>query len=238
MARLRSSREATLSTSNGTSWWPHLRAAFISFHLLAILLDASPDPSVGMNRSAWKDPTVRREFDSWAKMLGVEEPVFEDFLWNTAVKTVAVRKVVMTPFTPYLRFTGTQQAWQMFVAPHRYPTRLQLQVHPNGESLKEEVWQTVFEERSSTFTWHEERFGSERLRASIFRWGWPNYQEAWHRACKIFASELLAEHPEADMARCRFRKVESPSPEAIRENKVDPGKWVYSISVKREEVQP
>ena len=227
----------TLSTSSATSRWPHIRAALITFHLLAILLDASPDPGVGMNRAAWKDPTVQREFTRWAGILHTDEPALESFLWEAAGAVVRVRRVVMTPFLPYLRAAGTEQAWQMFVAPHRFPTSLQLQVHQTGTSGDEVNWHTLFEERSSTATWRAERFGSERLRASIFRWGWPNYQDAWHRACRVFAAEMLAEHPEADLARCRFRKVASPSPDDFENGTVDPGKWVYSMSLRRTELE-
>lgn len=205
----------------------------MAYHLVAILIDASPDPSAGMNRTAWKDPTVQREFTRWASILHTDEPTLEDFLWDAAKNLVSVRRVVLVPFRPYLHFVGADQAWQMFVAPHRYPTRLQLQVH-SGTGNDEANWTTVFEERSETATWRAERFGSERLRASVFRWGWPNYQEAWHRACRVFAKELLAEHPESDQVRCRFRKTESPSPEDAISNK-DPGKWVYSMSIRREE---
>jgi len=141
----------------------------------------------------------------------------------------------MAPFRPWLRYTGTEQAWQMFVAPHRHPTRMQLQVHKPG--TEEEGWETVFEERSETYTWRAERFSSERLRASIFRWGWPNYQTAWKQACKVFADELFVERADIDQVRCRMFRRSSPSPEQVRSGSPDPGKWTY-VLVHQRDPQP
>ena len=53
----------------------HLRAAFVAFHVVAILTLALPSAGAGMGRSAWKDPTVQAEFRAWAdrfRFLGVE----------------------------------------------------------------------------------------------------------------------------------------------------------------------
>lgn len=209
-------------------WWPQLRAALVAFHLLAITLDASPSPAAGMSRAAWKEPTVQQEFKTWSSFLGMDPLAFEKMLWELATTTMSVRKAVMKPFAPWLSATGTDQAWQMFVAPHRYPTRMQLQIHRGQE------WETVYEERSPIYTWHSERFNSERLRASIFRWGWPNYQDAWKKACKVFAKELFAEHAEADTVRCRMFKQRSPSPSEVRSGTMDAGKWVFVLTEHRE----
>jgi hypothetical protein len=223
----------TSSSAEPRRIWPQLRALFVAFHLLAITLDASPSPAAGMNRAAWKEPTVQQEFKTWSSVLGMEQAEFETFLWDLAQGFMGLRKTVMTPFSPYLHATGSDQAWQMFVAPHRYPTRMQLQV--NGDPTSADGFRTVFEERSSEYTWRAERFNSERLRASIFRWGWPNYQDAWKRACKVFARELLAENPESTAVRCRMFKLRSPSPEEVEKGTADPGKWVFVLIEKRPE---
>lgn len=226
--------QSTSDTSKG--WWPHVRAAFVAFHLLAITLDASPSPGAGMSRAAWKDPTVQAEFGRWAGILGMDSATLEAQLWDTATTFTETRRTVMTPFWPYLEATGTSQAWQMFVAPHRFPTRMQLQVHRSGHDHDD--YQTIFEERSDVFTWRQARFNSERLRAAIFRWGWPNYQKAWQAACKVFARELMAEDAEIDVLRCRMFKQRSPSPEEFIQNTADPGDWVFVQIVKSTELNP
>ncbi len=225
--------------------WPHLRAAFVAFHLLAISLDASPSPGAGMNRSAWSDPTVQGEFTRWARFLGTDRKTLEDALWAFAQQFVKARGAVMTPFNPWLEHTGTSQSWQMFVAPHRFPTRMQLQILPAANPadpaadlrIRDADWQTVYEERSPDDTWQAARFDTERLRASIFRWGWPNYQSAWKNACRVFARDLVREARDAGSpapvaVRCRMFKQESPSPEAIRDDKIPAGKWVFVQVVK------
>jgi hypothetical protein len=200
----------------------------VVFHVLVISLDASPTPSAGMNRAAWKEPTVQGEFKKWAGFLGVEQQELEDKLWSFATEFVGIRRSIMSPLYPYLEATGTSQSWQMFVAPHRFPTKMELQIKLENEYL------SVFEEHSETATWNKEAFGTERLRASIFRWGWVNYQESWKRACWQFAGMLLEENPEASSVRCRMQKKESPSPEALDENKVDVGKYVFVVEYSRE----
>lgn len=218
--------------------WPHLRAAVVAFHLLAVTLDALPSPASGMSRSAWKDPTVQGEFRRWAGFLGVDQKELESRLWDFAQGFVQTRQTVMAPFNPWLQATGTWQAWQMFVAPHRFPTRMQLQILPadapgaDRASPPDAAWQTVFEERSPDHDWQAARFDTERLRASIFRWGWPNYQNAWKAACKQFTAELAAEHtdPPIRAVRCRMFKQESPSPEQIRSGTIPEGRWVFSLT--------
>lgn len=207
--------------------WRQLRAVLVTFHILAITLDASPSPAAGLKRAAWADPTVQQEFQAWADRLGVESQTLQDWAWDIANRFADGRQVVMTPFRPWIDATHTTQAWQMFVAPHRFPTRLQIQVQVG------ETWETVFEERSTTATWRAEAFGTERLRASIFRWGWASYADAWKRACGVFATELFTERPDISAVRCRLHKVRTPSPEDVRDGKLDAGTWVFPRQVER-----
>jgi hypothetical protein len=116
----------------------------------------------------------------------------------------------------------------MFVAPHLYPTRFEIAVKRGSAD-----WETVFEERSETATWNAARFGTERLRASIFRWGWGAYAQAYHTACEALAHELFDEDPSAVKVRCRFWKARSPSAAEVRAGVQPVGKYVYPWEVTR-----
>lgn len=212
-----------------------LRAAFVAFHIVAISLDAAPSPAAGMNRSAWREATVQRELRAWADRLHQDPEGFEERLWTLAKGFVEVRRVAMTPFRPYLELVGARQSWQMFVAPHRWPTRLQIQVArgPVAPSSGEEGWETLFEERSETHAWRAELFGRERVRASVFRWGWPNYAEPYRNGCQALAELAFADDPAIQAVRCRFSRVKSPSPDQVRAGDKLRRTWLYLRVVER-----
>ena len=118
----------TETTLLSDSRWDQVRAVFITIHLVAITLMALPNPSAGLQRSAWRDPTVQQEFAIWRARLGqvgleMEAQEFEAQLWEFASQFRDVRQALLAPFDPYYRH-GTWQSWRMFVAPHRYPARL------------------------------------------------------------------------------------------------------------------
>lgn len=211
----------------------HLIAGFVLWHASAMLASGFPSPGAGLNRSYWSDPTVQAEFATWADMLGMESEELQDDIYALAGKVQAGVDLARAPFTPWLELTHTRQSWKMFVAPHRFPTRFQLSVASGrGE------WTVVYEERSETATWRRERFGNERVRASVFAWGWPAARTKWKSACLGFARDLFVERPDVDRVRCRFAKVTSPSPEQVRADAPVAEKWVLPIEVRRERAAP
>jgi len=200
----------------------------VLFHLAAIFVAGMPSTDAAMKPSAWKDPTVQAEITAWADRLGTSAPVLEAQLYEVAKGWARGRRVLETPFAPYLALTATDQTWQMFVAPHVYPTRFEIAVERgDGE------WETVFQERSPTATWNEALFGTERLRASIFRWGWGAYASAYHKGCRALAARLFAEDAAVVGVRCRFWKARSPSPAEARGGEEPEGKYVYPHEVRR-----
>jgi hypothetical protein len=110
----------------------HLLAAFVLWHAMAMLASALPSPGSGLNRSYWSDPTVQAEFGTWAGMLGVESDDLQDDVYALAVQVQAGVEGVRFPFNRWLSVTNTTQSWKMFVAPHRFPTRLQLRAARAG----------------------------------------------------------------------------------------------------------
>jgi hypothetical protein len=207
--------------------WRHVRAGLILAHVLAVVLSSLPSPSGGLNRKNWQDPTVQAELRAWADRFGMEPAAFEDRIYEVGVRWQGALDAVQAPVSVYEDWTKQGQSWKMFVAPHRFPARMQLQVMETGE------WRTVFQERSTEFTWKAGIFGLERMRASIFRWSWPAYQRYWKKACESLAPRLLADFPEATAVRCRFVKARSPSPEEARSGAPAEETAVYPYVVKR-----
>lgn len=207
----------------------HIIAVFVLWHGSAMLASALPSPGAGLNRSYWSDPTVQAEFGTWARMLGVESQALQDDIFVVAQRVQSAVEGVRAPFKPWLDLTRTRQSWKMFVAPHRFPTRLQLRVASAGGE-----WRVVYEEDRPEAQWMARRFGNERVRASVFAWGWPAARTKWKSACTGFARALFDELPDAARVQCRFAKITSPSAAEVLAGQAPAEKWVMPLEVSRE----
>lgn len=212
-----------------TTVWKHARAALVLAHVLTMVLAALPAPVNGMNRAMWKNPTARLEFEAWARGLRMKPDEFEELIWKLANLWMSIREVYLTPVTPWIRITGTEQPWRMFVGPDRYPPRFQVQARK-----KDGEFATLYEERSAEHRWHEDYFDQERARSYLYRYAWPDYSGWGEASCRYFANQVFAEQADAVEVRCRAHKRKSPSPDDVR-NKVpqDPGEWVHVYVIAR-----
>ena len=212
------------------SAWPHARAALITAHLIAIGVCAFPAPVGGMNRSSWRDPTVRAELDAWRgrlDMVGVHRTAkqFEDELWGAMTSFMAVRGAVVGPFDRYYELTGTWQSWRMFVAPQRYPARLTVDLYEDG------AWRPLFEERSDTATWNRAVFDHDRLRAAIFRYSWPKFGREWRVFADWMGQRAAADHPRAEKLRARFFRYRTLSPAEAAAGADFEGKFEHEVEI-------
>ena len=196
---------------------------YVAFHVLAVVIAAVPGTGKMLDRRAWEEPTVQAEFEAWSDRLDVDSATLQAFAFDAATRVLAVRAVALTPFEPYLRFTGQWQNWVMFVAPHRYPTRLQLRVADGAGD-----WRVLYEEGNPQARWRAAAFATERMRSSVFRWGWPSYEKAWATACRGLARAAKADDPSITKMQCRFWKRRSPSPEEVRSGTAPEGAWVLT----------
>lgn len=214
--------------------WAHLRAVLIATHLVAITLMALPNPGSGLQRSAWKDATVQQEFGVWRGRLAalgweLEPAEFEQFLWSNAMAFHKGRKAVIAPFDWYYRYCGTWQSWRMFVAPHRYPARLEIAID-RGDG----TWDAIYQARSPTLNWNREQLDHERLRAAVFRYGWPAYKRTWTQFAIWNAGKIFEDYPEAQAVRLRFFKYRSPSPAEVRAGDEIDGTYIHPRIIRRE----
>lgn len=194
---------------------PHLLGVFVLYHLLGITLMSIPAAGGGMNRTLWKDPTVQGEFEVWTERFNgwgwditVEE--LEDELWDFAVAYMDARRSVLKPFDPYYTYTGSTQTWRMFIAPHRYPARLEIDVQEGG------AWRTVYKARDAELDWLGTQLDHDRMRAAIFRFPWPPYRGAYGAFVSWVAPQAARDFPDADRVRVRFFKYRTQTPEEVR----------------------
>lgn len=211
-------------------WWPHVRAALVAAHVLAVGVAALPAPEGGMNRAAWADPTVQAELDAWAgrlRSLGlpVERAALEDHLWVVGRTWTQARAALLRPLRPYYRGAGTNQSWRMFVAPHRFPARLVLSVREDG------AWRDVYVERDPQRRWMGRQLDHDRFRSAIFRYSWPGYGRAWAELGQWLALRAARDFPRASHLRLRFARQRSPSPAEVRAGVEPPVRFLRAQEV-------
>lgn len=203
--------------------WPHIRALLILCHVVAVVAMAIPSPAGGMNRKAWADPTVQGEFSAWAdRFTALGYPTttaaLEERLWQIATAYMARRNSLLEPLSPYYRYCGTDQSWRMFVAPHRNPARLHVEVRIDG------AWQVIYVARSREHDWMADDLNNERFRAALFRYAWSHYKGTYHQFGDWLARHAATDFPEADRLVTWWERFRTLPPEQIRAGKRQEGK--------------
>ncbi len=206
-----------------SSLWPHLRALLITAHILAVIAAAIPAPAGGMRRSAWKDPTVQGELQAWADRLGVEEKTLEDGLWEVAGEYMKTRQKILAPLRPYYRYLGTDQPWRMFVAPHRRPAKLHIDIERDGQ------WSPIYIARDPQHAWRGDLLDSARFRAALFRYSWKHYRSSFRQFASWIASAAAADFPSASRVRLRWYRYKTPSPAQVREDNIPTGAFEHAL---------
>lgn len=217
-------------------YWPQIRAILITFHLVAVILKAIPAPEGAMNRADWKNATVQAEFKDFTQKLNavgidITQKELETELWGISKKYMSARKGVLKPFKKYYRFAGADQNWRLFVAPHMYPSKL------NIEILVDEEWQTVYQPFNSEMRWQAHLIENSRFRPSIFRYSWPRYKRHYHAFGEYLGKQAADDFPEAIRLRTRWWTARSPSPEQVLNNTQPEGKWKYALIFDLDEIR-
>jgi len=204
------SDDAAAPRGSGPPWGAWGRAAFIALHLFLVTYMAMPSAGSGLTRSAWADPTVQNEFASWTTRLNglgvaITQEELEERLWTLASGYEDVRLAILDPFEPYFIHCGTWQSWRMFVAPHRYPGRLEIDVD-RGDG-----WEPLYVARSDEHDWHRAQLDHDRSRATIFRYSWKHYRSHRGHFTDWVARQVMAEDPDAQRVRVGWLRYRTPS---------------------------
>lgn len=211
--------------------WRHVVAAYVLFHIASILVGSVPAPSDAMSRAAWKDPTVQDEFAAWAELLSrlglaVEPAQLQQVASRLFVGWMRFMGAAMIPFRGYSELTGTIQAWSMFVAPHRYPSRLHVDISEAGGD-----WRPIYVARSREWVWRKGLLDHMRFRSAIFRYAWPQYFGYFRQFATWLAAEAARDFPAATHIRVRMYKCRSCSPKEIREGNPPTGEFTPDVTL-------
>jgi hypothetical protein len=195
--------------------WPHLRAALLSVHCLAVVLAAIPSMS-GTHPIAISDPQFASEVHPWAKLFGVSDEAFAGDAERLRTKWIEVHDRLTRPFDYYLALLGAQQPWGMFSSPNRSPSRFVLDVgEPRDATASEAVLQDHWRFLSGLppGAWRASFFESERTRSVLNK---ITRNELWSLAdefCLYVAREAFQDGRTGEPARCTFvSQPASPPP--------------------------
>jgi hypothetical protein len=212
-------------------WFAHLRGLLVALHLIAITLMALPAVGEGMYRSAWKDPTVQEEFADWTARFNrwgihISEDQFEDGLWDVASAYESARGEAMKPFDLYYDWCGTSQSWRMFAGPHRYPSRLEIDIDEGG------AWRPIYIKSDPQHVWLSGKLDHYRMRPFLYRLSWYRYDVGssdFDELARWVASRAAHDFPDAGRARVRFFKFHTPSPGEVKSGQPVTGEFVPDV---------
>ena len=202
-----------------------VRGVLLALHVIALCLMAFPAPRGAQRRSAWKDPTSQAEFHAFADALrkvglDLSDAEFEETLWRLSKGYTKIRNLILTPIRPYTDFTGSRQGWRMFVAPHRYPARLEIEIRERGK------WRPIYVGRSEEYTWRRELFDHHRMRKAIFLYAWPHHKRRYRQFVRWVRKEVAKDFPYATRVRVRYFKYRTQSPQEVKEGLPLDGKYI------------
>lgn|GEM_PF-622376 len=205
--------------------------ALLVGHMLAVTAMALPSPpTVAKYRSEWSKPTVRGEVEGWAERLtrwGFETSPdeLEQTLRRGATRAIDGRAAMLEPVLPYLKRVGARQGWHMFLAPNRYPSKLQILVREKG------TWTLVYEARHPTLDWASRPLDHERFRSPLYRYGWGGRTSSWEGLGDWIARRAAVDFPAATHVQARFKRYRTRSPSEVKAGAGDPGKRRRKLTI-------
>ncbi|MEM0896944.1 MAG: hypothetical protein AAGJ79_08650 [Verrucomicrobiota bacterium] len=181
-------------------WWPHLRAALILFHVIAITAGSIPVlvDERAMTKDAWQDPVAQEEFEKWAERLGGDWTAQEVELiaWSLANGLLDFQSAAKAPFEPYYDYLGTRQRWRMFPAAVKNPKRFRIDIQTDGK------WETVYLMGSKEKSWLADYFDRDRFRSLLNLMAWESIDRTGFRMWVM--AQAADQFPHADYIKVGF----------------------------------
>lgn len=212
-----------------------MRASLIAAHIIAVVGLAIPDAGgVALSRSAWQNPTVQAELKAWAERLtalGLETDTatLEHEVFSVATSWTEGLKWLRAPLRPYAELVGVRQTWRMFVAPHRHPAALHVDLEQDGR------WRAIQIARSSEHDWRGHQLDHVRVRSMLFRYGWKRYRRHYRALAEWIADRAAEDFPAASRVRVRMYGFRTPTPQEVQADTIPEGRFRQSILLSLED---
>jgi len=113
----------------------------------------------------------------------------------------------------------------MFVAPHRHPTRIWLEVRDEGGN-----WRTVYLRGQAGHRWRSRQLDHIRFRSALFSYFWSKHPRAFEQLLRWLADRAAEDFPDAVEFRVRLETFRSPSPAEVRNNERPTSRFTFTRS--------
>ena len=217
--------------SVGQGWpqraWPHLRAALILTHVVAVVALALPHPGQVTNRSQWTSSRGRMELASWTSTLNrvgyeISESELEDRAWAWATGYAEWHRRWLAPFDAYNRYFHVRQEWSMFTHPKKRVGRIWIEIERDGAFVP------VFISKSPQHTWLEDVLTHNRMRKLFNRVTSHRYKAGLLEFALWIAPRIARDFPRAPRARVRIENYLTPSAEEVQRGFTPSGTFTRS----------
>jgi hypothetical protein len=217
---------------------PHLWAAFILGHCIAIVMLALPGDAV-VGRARWASTNTKSDFAGWSRTLGklgVKMPPDElgKRVYGVAEGYVDVRRSIIAPFTLYREATGTKQGWAMFSSPQRHP----VEVHVDG--FEGGTWRPLyrtresFDQGSTNSQWMSTQMDHARLRKLVGRFAREYRENVFNELARYLGNRAFADFAGVERVRVRLYRWDSLPADRIRAGEKPTGKYTQVREWRRE----
>lgn len=192
-------------------WRAPLLAAFVAFHVLAMLMLALPSNSRLGDPAVWQSRENQLQFARWAQFaskLGIarDGAELEQLLWRLTQGYLSVRGVVVAPFELYEEFSGVRQGWRMFSNPQSHPAYVHVELR-RGASFE-----PIYVSRSSQYDWRARQLDHHRVRKLFGRIARSTEQELWEQFGSWAAQRAARDFPDALELRIWQERRATPDP--------------------------
>ena len=193
----------------GRSWTVWMRAVVITFALAVHCMIAAPSPHA-VDKTDLRRPEGREEIDRWRSLLATlglkytrAELSDEVVYWTSAINRVHRR--LRSPFRPWLRTTGTGQAWALFASPDTHPHRLEVFVHVEGE------WVPIFKRNQPGYDFLDSTFRYRRVRG-VYDGSTHKQRIPYWNFTRWVARKALVAYPDADQVKIHMVRTHTTLP--------------------------
>lgn len=189
--------------------WPHVRAVAVLALCVVAVIAALPMPGPSAKK-LMKDEAGQQELRQWVEILGnlgwqTDEDTLADQVMVLATTSRSARNVVVDPFKPFFRITGTWQGWGLFAYPDTHPHSFRVEVGP-----EKGAYTVVYDSRDPQTRWMGPALHFRRVRA-LYNPGRkpPGTYKSFSR---WLSEQAFEDFPEADRMRVSFQRQRTPLP--------------------------
>jgi len=189
--------------------WPQLRAAFVLFHVLTVVVLSLPRPGELDKPSAWQKPRVQRNFATGTRLLRglglpLEDGTLQAYTWDAALFYLRAQAQIGKPFAPYARTVGIRQGWRMFLTGGREAAREHIEILEGGR------WRTLYVRGSAEHRWLGTELDYHRMR-KLCGFAVKGHEAEWEAFARCLARRAAREFPGASALRLRSELFDVPT---------------------------